>query len=166
MFKKIISIISLTIIIPKATLAICPVCTIAVGAGLGLSRWLGIDDTISSLWIGGLIVSLIMWTNSWLDKKEIRFKYRNFVVATAYYLITMLPLYFTNVIGHALNQLWGIDKIVLGTALGSLVFYFGAKFHFHRKKKNGDRVHFPFQKVVFSILPLIILSVIFYYLTK
>ncbi|HPA25595.1 MAG TPA: hypothetical protein PLK76_02440 [bacterium] len=82
------------------------------------------------------------------------------------YLITLLPLYFTKVIGHNLNQLWGIDKIILGTALGSLAFYFGAKFHFHRKKKNGDQVHFPFQKVVFSISPLIILSVIFYYLTK
>ena len=26
-------------------LAICPVCTVAVGAGIGLSRWLGIDDS-------------------------------------------------------------------------------------------------------------------------
>ena len=32
--------------------AICPVCTVAVGAGIGLSRWLGIDDSITGLWIG------------------------------------------------------------------------------------------------------------------
>lgn len=166
MFKKTFYLLTLSILIPKISYAICPVCTIAVGAGLGLSRWLGIDDTVSSLWIGGLLVSLIMWTNSWLEKKQIHFKYRNIVIVTAYYLITILPLYFTNIVGHALNQLWGLDKIILGITLGSLAFYFGAKFHFHTKKKNGDRVHFPFQKVAFSILPLIILSVIFYYLTK
>lgn len=152
--------------IPKISYAICPVCTIAVGAGLGLSRWLGIDDTISSLWIGGIIVSVIMWTNFWLDKKEIKFKYRNYVVVLAYYVLIILPLYFTKVIGHPFNQIWGIDKIIMGILLGSVSFYLGAKFHFHRKKKNNDQVHFPFQKVVFSISPLIILSVIFYFITK
>jgi hypothetical protein len=34
--------------------AICPLCTIAVGAGVGLSRWIGVDDAVTGLWIGGL----------------------------------------------------------------------------------------------------------------
>jgi hypothetical protein len=34
------------------------------------------------------------------------------------------------------------------------------------KKKNQDKVYFPFQKVVFAISPLIVLSAIFYILTK
>ena len=38
-------------------LALCPVCAIAVGAGIGVSRWLGVDDTITGVWVGGLIVS-------------------------------------------------------------------------------------------------------------
>lgn len=42
--------------------AVCPVCTVAVGAGVGFSRYLGIDDTIAGLWIGALIVSVSMWT--------------------------------------------------------------------------------------------------------
>ena len=50
--------------------AVCPVCTIAVGASLGLSRWLGVDDTISGLWIGGLIVSTTLWTYSWMKKRH------------------------------------------------------------------------------------------------
>lgn len=32
--------------------AVCPVCTVAVGTGVGLSRWLGVDDTITGLWLG------------------------------------------------------------------------------------------------------------------
>ncbi|MCX6758247.1 MAG: hypothetical protein NTX14_00895, partial [Candidatus Nealsonbacteria bacterium] len=50
----------------RPALAVCPICTVAVGAGLGLSRWFGIDDSISGLWIGGLIVSFILWTIDWL----------------------------------------------------------------------------------------------------
>jgi len=53
----------------QKVLAVCPLCTVAVGAGVGLSRWLGIDDVITGLWIGGLIVSLIAWSENWLDKK-------------------------------------------------------------------------------------------------
>ncbi|MBU2577676.1 hypothetical protein KKA69_02480 [Patescibacteria group bacterium] len=41
--------------------AVYPVCTITVGAGLGISRWLGIDDSIPGLWIGGLILSSGLW---------------------------------------------------------------------------------------------------------
>jgi len=166
MLKKIFYLLFLFVLIPNTSFAICPVCTIAVGAGLGLSRWLGIDDTISSLWIGGLIVSLIMWTNFWLDKKNINFKYRNYLTSILYYALIILPLYFTRVIGHFLNTLWGIDKIVLGTAFGSIAFFAGSYFHFYLKKKNNHQVHFPFQKIVFAISPLIILSLVFYFITK
>jgi len=47
----------------------CPVCTIAVTAGVGLSRWLGVDDLISGLWVGGLLVSLIGLTFSLVEQK-------------------------------------------------------------------------------------------------
>jgi len=47
--------------LPSYALAVCPVCSIAVAGGVGLSRWLGIDDTISGIWIGGLIISLAIW---------------------------------------------------------------------------------------------------------
>ena len=46
----------------------CPVCAVAVGVGLGLSRWLKIDDAISGLWIGALIVSLSFILAKWTKK--------------------------------------------------------------------------------------------------
>ena len=55
------------IFLPSQTLAFCPVCTIAIGAGIGLSRWIGVDDGITGLWVGGLIISLIIWFLSWLE---------------------------------------------------------------------------------------------------
>ena len=42
--------------------AVCPVCTVAVGAGLEGMRLLGVDDVITGIWAGGLTLSLFFWT--------------------------------------------------------------------------------------------------------
>ncbi len=155
----------------KQTLAVCPVCTIAVSAGVGLSRWLGIDDIISGLWIGGLIVSLIIWTESWFDKKNIKFKARIIITTLAYYLLTIVPLFFTGLLGNTQNSLFCfcnfyLDKLLLGIIVGSFAFLFSANLYSYLKEKNNGRAYFPFQKVIMPILLLIILSIVFYFLTK
>lgn len=146
--------------------AMCPVCTVAVAAGVGLARWLKIDDTITGLWIGGLAVSLIMWTNNYLNKKNVNFFGRKILVFIGYYALIVLPLYFTNILGHPLNRIFGIDKLALGIAVGSILFYVGAEWYHYLKDRNGGHANFPFQKVVMPVAPLIIMSVIFYFLTK
>lgn len=146
-------------------LAVCPVCTIAVGAGVGLSRWLGIDDTISGLWIGGLTVSLSLWTINWLRKKNINFKGMPLLLFIGYYALIVLPLYFSEIIGHPYNTLWGFDKLMLGIVLGSIFFFLGVWNYDWIKQKRG-KAHFPFQKVVMPVAPLIILSIVFYFLTR
>jgi len=145
--------------------AVCPVCTIAVGACVGLAQYLGIDDTITGLWIGGLIISMAAWTINWLNKKNILFKGRKILVTCGYYAIIILPLYFKNIIGHPFNQIWGMDKLLLGIILGSIFFFLGNIFSLYLKKINGGKAYFPFQKVVMPIVPLIILSFIFYSIT-
>ena len=163
-----LSIFAVSFLFAQKALAVCPICTIAVGVGVGLSRWLGIDDTISGLWIGGLTVSMITWTESWLEKKNICFKGRIFANILGYYSLIIIPLYYSGIIGHPLNTLCacGLDKLLLGIIVGSIGFWFGASWYYYLKEKNQGRVYFPFQKVVFPISPLIILSIIFYFLTK
>ena len=146
--------------------AVCPICTVAVGAGVGLSRWLGIDDTITGLWIGGLTVSMIMWTIDWLDRKNIYFKEKKIIVAVVYCLLIVAPLYWMDIIGHPFNKILGIDKLFLGIVFGSIVFWSGASWYFYLKAKNNGHAYFPFQKVVMPVCPLAILSFIFYFLTK
>lgn len=155
----------------EKTLAVCPVCTVAVGTGVGLSRYFGIDDTISGLWIGGLIVSIITWTENWLEKKNVRFKGRIFLSALVYYAAIIIPLYLSGIIGHPQNTLicfcgLNIDKILFGIITGSVAFWFGVSWHFYLKEKNKGRAHFPFQKVIIPVATLIILSLIFYFLIK
>ncbi|MCX6758246.1 MAG: hypothetical protein NTX14_00890, partial [Candidatus Nealsonbacteria bacterium] len=58
------------------------------------------------------------------------------------------------------------DKLILGIAAGASGFYFGAILYEYLKEKNNGHAHFPYEKVVMPIIPLVILSLLFYLLTK
>jgi len=148
---------------PKA-LAVCPICTVAVGAGVGFSRWLGIDDVISGLWIGGLTVSMIGWTISWLDKKNIHFKGRKILITVSYYLLVVPPLYWADIMGHPLNTLWGMDRLLLGIILGSGVFLLAVLGYDWSKRNNAGKSYFPFQKVAMPLGALFLTSFVLYFL--
>ncbi len=148
--------------------AVCPVCIVAVGAGLGLSEYLGIDDSIAGLWIGGLLVAIIIWTISWLDKKKIavdkaKRSLRNLTVLIAYYLFVIWPLDYQGFIGNPGNKIFGADKLLLGMACGSLVFLAAAS-AYEKIKETRGRAHFPFEKVVLPLAALTITSLLFYFL--
>jgi len=146
--------------------AVCPVCTIAVGAGLGISERLGIDDTVAGLWIGGLTVSLSMWTHEWFTKKHIHFFARDFLTTLGYFILVVLPLpyFFRDIFGDPNHVLWGVDKLLLGIVIGSIAFFLGADWYRRIKTRRGH-AHFPFEKVVMPVAPLILLSLFFYFIT-
>jgi len=146
--------------------AICPVCTLAVGAGIGLSRWLGVDDSVTGLWVGGLTVSVTMWTINWFDKKKIHFKYRSILTTLGWYALIVLPLEFMGILGHPFNKLWSVDKLLLGIFIGSIGFLVAALSYERMKKHNDGHAHFPFEKVVMPVGTLAILSAIFYFITR
>ena len=148
--------------LPKFSQAVCPVCTMIAGVGVGLCRYLGIDDLISGTWIGGLIISMIIWTVDWLNKKKIRFLFRKILISFFFYFIVIAPLYWLDILGHPKNKFWGIDKLLFGIISGSFAFIFSVWFHNFLKKKNQGKSFFPFQKVLIPVLFLIILSLIFW----
>ncbi|HNW55769.1 MAG TPA: hypothetical protein PKN62_01695 [bacterium] len=156
----------LAALIAKPAAAICPICTIAVASGVGFSRYLGIDDTISGLWIGGLIVSMIAWTINWFDKKKFNFRGRDILTIIAYIALIVVPLYFYGMLDNSASCVCGINRLLLGMTNGAIGFWFGADLYVYLKAKNNGHAHFPFEKVVLPISPLLILSIIFYFLTK
>lgn len=183
---KIISVFALLLTthytLPPTVSAVCPVCTVAVVAGLGVSRSLGVDDVVTSIWIGGLILSMAFWTIDWIEKSKWREKIYKHVCKIKcgmtenqalhlwtiflMYALVFVPLFFTHTIGIARNSLWGIDKIILGTLVGSLVFLVGmATDKIIRKSRDGKQL-FHFQKVVFPVLALILSSLVFYFLIR
>jgi hypothetical protein len=154
----------LLILFATPTHAVCPVCTVAVGAGVGLARYLHIDDSITGLWIGGLIVSLIMWTINWLNKKNVHFHGRKILVVLSYYILVLVPLYYGNMIGNLGNTIFGIDKLLFGTFIGSIFFFICAFCYEKMKEKNNGHAYFPFQKVLMPLAPLLILSIVLFFI--
>ncbi len=149
--------------------AVCPVCVVAVGAGLGLSQYLGIDDSISGLWIGGLTAAIAAWNINWFNKKNWSFgnkTLRDVLTVLAYYALIAWPLFSQDLIGSPGNKLFGIDKLAFGIIIGSVAFTGMSLWYVNLKKNNGGHAHFPFQKVAMPFGTLIISSGLFYLLTK
>ena len=150
----------------NAAKAICPICVVVIGTGLGLSRWLGVDDVVSSIWIGALLVAMIVWTLVEMKKKNWRFPLDTVVIFLAYYLLTFVPLYYAGIVGHPQNKVFGIDKIIFGTAVGTIIFLLSVWLHNYLKKKNNGKSFFPYQKVVLPIVVLLLTSLVFYFLLQ
>ena len=145
----------------------CPVCTVTVVAGLSLSRLLGIDDAVISLWIGAFILSFSFITIDWIEKKWPKLKFKRFTLpfTVLMYLLVLVPLKMSGSIGIAGNTLWGVDKIILGTLIGSALFLFGAWADKKVRKVRGHQL-FKFQKVIFPVITIILASAVFLFLTK
>jgi len=143
-------------------MAVCPVCTIAVAGGVGLCRYLGIDDLISGVWIGALLFSLFLWSIDWLNKKKIKFLFRKPLLFVFWYGLVIFPLMKAGIIGHPQNKFLGVDKLIFGIFSGTTVFLISILFESYLREKNEGKVYFKFQKVILPILFLIILSLIFW----
>ena len=166
-------------VFPIACYAVCPVCTVAVGAGLGLAEWLGIDDSISGLWIGALIISMSIWTINWLNVKSLALRnpdvtsggekpsfgknIRDIFIFLIYYAIVILPLWWKGKIGHPYNRFCGVDKLLFGIILGTILFSLGVILHNYLRKRNEGESYFKGQKIVLAVAPIIIASIILYF---
>ena len=148
----------------KPALAVCPVCVVAVGIGLGISRWLGIDDTITGVWIGGLILASALWLADWIVKKGWKIPYPKALSVVLMYTFTIIPLWIGKTIGHPKNTLWGIDKILLGIIAGSIAFFLSVWIDKKLRKMNNEKVYIYYQKIILPMLLLTLTSFTFYLL--
>jgi len=157
-------------LLPIPVYAFCPVCIVAVGAGLGLSRYLGVDDTVSGIWVGGLLLATSLWFAEWLRKKIKKLESVNYLVLQiAIILITyaavMLPLWHSEIIGHPFNKILGIDKLIFGTAFGTILFLKAIWLDKKVRQIKGKQL-FNFQKVVFPVSLLFLGSIIMFFITR
>jgi len=145
---------------------VCSVCVVAIGAGLGLSRWLGIDDLVSSIWIGAFLVAIISWTLDFMRKRKWNFHDDGIVVTLLYIVLTFIPLYYAGIVGHPLNRIWGIDKIIVGSIIGSAVLFLAHWLHQYFKKLNKGKSFFPYQRVAVPVAALLLTSLIIWMIIK
>lgn len=154
------------LVMVSSAFAVCPVCTVAVGAGLEGMRLLGVDDVITGIWAGGLTLSLFFWTVGWLKKRGVQnFWLLIMLPFVVYYGLLGLVYAMPDVVFGA-NTLWGIDKFLLGVVVGTVAFYLGARWYIKIKRDNGGHARFAFQKVVVPLSFLAVASLVFWLITK
>ncbi len=146
---------------------VCPVCTIAVAAGVGVLREFGIDDAITGLWFGALIISSIAWMIDYLNRKNIHFLFRKILVIITFGLIFIWPLYYWDIMGRPENIMFGIswlDRLLFGTIIGGALFILAIVSNSYLKKINNGEVIIYYQKILIPLIYLIIASTILHLL--
>lgn len=166
---KILLIITILLIgyfVPYIVWAQCPVCTVAIGAGVGLCRYLGIDDLVTGLWIGAFLLALSVITDNWLANKFKFYKQSSYsfvrkgVWLIIYYTITFIPLKLLGITGNIHNKIWFFDKLLFSSIIGMILLSLGIWLDKLIKQHNNGKVLFYYQKVVIPILLLTIASII------
>jgi len=141
---------------------------VAVGVGVSLSRWLGISDLITGLWLGAFLLSLALWAIDWLGKRKIRSPLARFATILASYAMVIVPIYYVEIIAHPIGFLRSCaqDELILGIIEGSAVFFFAAKAYEFLKERNDGRAHFPFEKIALPVALLLLFSLIFHFIMR
>lgn len=146
----------------QKTFAVCPMCTVAIGAGIGFTRYIGIDDTITGLWIGGFIVSSGLWLASFLKNKKLKIPYIEAFSVILMATFTIITLYLSKFIGVTHNKIFGVEKIIFGTIVGATVLFLSTKTDTYLRQKNNGKVIIYYQKVIIPVLFLTLTSFLFY----
>lgn len=154
-----------TILIPTGALAnpACPICTIAIGAGVGIAQKLGVPVAIVGLWAGALLTLLGYWLVKFFDKRGWKFWGRNALLIGL--SVAMIAFAYIGDIDYTPEWVLGFiytDPILFGTLVGMLVFILVEKLYEWMKVKNGGHAHFPFERVVLPIVALAVCSWLMY----
>ncbi|HJY98338.1 MAG TPA: hypothetical protein VJ227_01340 [Patescibacteria group bacterium] len=149
---------------PQVAFAHCPLCVAGAGAGLTLSRLVGIDDSITGLWLAAFLGAVSFLTYNRLSGK---FKIKAFFLAkpalyVAIFAATIWSFYKFNLVVR-MGTIYGIDKLTFGMVVGGVVFYLIDVVNDTIYKVAG-RSLFPYQRMVLSLGSILVLSVIDYFL--
>ena len=153
----------------SAANAVCPVCTIAIGAGLEGMRMLGVKDVITGIWAGGLTVSLIGWTANYMRRRNVKGWFW-YLLNVMVYVALLAGVYFvprTNpIVKWWENCMWGMDQFLLGSLVGAITFILMEIWYMRIKRNNGGHALFPFQKVVMPFGGLVVMTLVFWLIIK
>ena len=138
-------------------LAQCPVCIITVGGGMILAQKLGVDDLLASVWIAGLNTVIAFYL---AGKIKLRLLKNPYLLAALTNSLTIIYFFATNQIIPGLNQIFGVDKILLGQFLGFFLVSLSYLTDRFIRSKNNGKVIIYYQRVILPVSYLIITSLL------
>lgn len=148
-------------LVPPTIHAHCPLCVVGAGAGLTLTRWIGVDDSITGLWVAALLGAISFWTYTWLARrmggvKSFWFKPLLYVTI---FLTTIWSFYKFGLV-ITMEKMYGFDKLTFGIIVGGVSFYL-MELLSDLIIKLRQKSLFPYQRLVFSLGSTVALSVVF-----
>ena len=172
MKKLLLAVILAVILLSASAYAHCPLCTAAVGAAAVSAKYYGLDTSIIGLLIGAFGISTGLWFG--LRTKKQFFRNQLVVIVILSFALTVVPLlalnteyaYFPLLLfgasGTALNKVYWVNKILLGSIIGGLITLAAFRLHMFIKSARG-KVLFPFQGVVLTVLFLAVTGLGMYF---
>jgi len=145
----------------KPAYAHCPLCVAGAGAGLSLSRVLGIDDSITGVWMAAFLGASSFWISNSIKKTYI--PYQKLIIYLAVFATTILSFYRFGLINAHNGLIYNLPKLTFGMAVGGVLFYLVDIANAQIKEKKG-KVMFPYQSIVFMLGSMIVLSIGIYIL--
>ena len=149
------------ITILPAVMAHCPLCTGATILGVGITRSLGLDDSIIGVFVGGMIVSTALWFNNILKKKSIgtkgngKLRLLSLIILTS--ILTLVTFYYAGLFGRGNSfRILGIESILIGSFSGGVLSLGAFYYSNYLKNKNGGKVLFNYQTMIISLAALIV----------
>lgn len=153
--------ILLQLMFPPAVLAHCPLCVAGAAAGLTLSRILGIDDSITGIWLAAFLGAIAFWSDTALRKK-VKIIFSKEIIYVLIFVLTILSFYQFNLVVK-MGDIFGIHKLTFGMVAGGVVFYLVDLIDDYLIERNG-KVFFPYQRIVVSLGSMAVLSLAMYVL--
>jgi hypothetical protein len=148
----------------------CPVCIVTVGGGMLIAKKLGIDDLLVSIWISALNTAIAFYLAPKLAARPPAGEAKIYILKIlsnpwflSFLLFTTTLIYFqtTGQLYHAVNQLLGVDKIILGQTIGMISMFIGNFIYGLTKYRNNGKALFPYAKVVFPVGLVLIITLVF-----
>ena len=165
--KKIIGIIIVFIgvLIPRLTLAHCPLCTAGAGVLAVVAAYFGLSSMIIGVLIGAFALALSLWLNKWPRKQFIR--YQRFLVGLVIFLGTVVPIMPLVVdYGPLYLPFWGeygrtfaVNLYLAGLPFGMLAVYLAPSLsRFLTRVRNGNIL--SYQGVMITFILLVLISIL------
>ena len=164
MIKKVIAFLFVPVVFllfPAAASAHCPLCVAGAAAGLTLSRILGIDDSITGIWLAAFLGATSFWTATLVSKK-FKIPFLKEIVYVLIFVLTIASFYKFNLV-IKMGDIFGFHKLTFGMVTGGVSFYVVDLVNDYLIKKNG-KVFFPYQRIAVSLGSMVILSLFIYIL--
>ena len=158
-FKKVLG--GALAMLPTAAVAnpACPLCTFAIGAGVGVAESLGVPSVVVGIWAGALLTLLGYWMIKFFDKRGWKFWGRDVLLIGV--SVAMIGFAYVGDLQYTPQEIWSViylDPILFGALLGMVVLIVVEKLYEWMKRKNGGHAHFPFERVVLPVVALALVS--------